>query len=311
MLRPEPMHVSGEVERHLDLRSCRKFVAAGEPHRTTPARDQGHMYFDSANGVVVLYGGSGGSGILNDIWTFDVATLTWTQQANPATNPGGVFLGQIAYAPTTPRCAYLVYGLNAQGATSITWRLCLRSGSGNIADFNDDSKSDLSWRNTSTGATSLWLMNEHDVLVVRDRFGRSDLVGNAHGRPQRRRQDRPRLARVWAGTTAVWIMNGLAPTSSATLLSRSELVSAARRRFQRRRQGGSSLAQQRDGPDCRLAHERPGVDRVGDPVQRPQLARPMTRPTSTGTASRTSCGDTLRGDVAIWLMNGVDHRRAR
>jgi len=88
-----------------------------------PARNQGHMYFDVSKGVVVLYGGMG-SGVLNDLWTFDVATLKWTQQAMPAVNPGGVYLGQVAYATTT-QCGYIVYGGSAAGATGVTWKLCL------------------------------------------------------------------------------------------------------------------------------------------------------------------------------------------
>jgi PKD repeat protein len=99
-----------------------------------PPRNQGHMFFDAANGVVVLYGGSGTGGVVhNDLWTFDTATLTWTQQAMPTSNPGGVYLGQVAYAPTTA-CGYLVYGLRAgANASGTTWRLCLAptGGGGN------------------------------------------------------------------------------------------------------------------------------------------------------------------------------------
>jgi len=73
--------------------------------------------------ALVLYGGMG-SGVLNDLWTFDVATLKWTQQAMPAVNPGGVYLGQVAYATTT-QCGYIVYGGSAAGATGVTWKLCL------------------------------------------------------------------------------------------------------------------------------------------------------------------------------------------
>ncbi len=99
-----------------------------------PARNQAQMYFDAGNGVVVLYGGSGNGGTLfNDLWTFDVGTLTWTQQTMPPANPGGIFLGQVAYAPTTG-CGYVVYGLKS-GATASgnTWRLCLVPVGGNQA----------------------------------------------------------------------------------------------------------------------------------------------------------------------------------
>jgi PKD repeat protein len=95
-----------------------------------PARNQAQMYFDAANGVVVLYGGSSSS-VFNDLWTFDVATSTWTQQAMPGVNPGGVYLGQVAYAPTT-QCGYIVYGLTSGAtATGGTWKLCLTPAGGN------------------------------------------------------------------------------------------------------------------------------------------------------------------------------------
>jgi PKD repeat protein len=90
-----------------------------------PARAQAQMYFDQANDVVVLYGGGGTAGALNDLWTFDPITLAWTQQSVPATNPGGVYLGQSGYAPTSG-CGYIVYGLSAgANATGNTWKLCL------------------------------------------------------------------------------------------------------------------------------------------------------------------------------------------
>ena len=87
-----------------------------------PARNQGHMYFDAEGrrGALRRYG----STVFNDLWTFDVATLKWTQQAMPAVNPGGVYLGQVAYATTT-QCGYVVYGGSAAGATGGTWKLCL------------------------------------------------------------------------------------------------------------------------------------------------------------------------------------------
>src|SRR5262249_48038897 len=70
------------------------------------------------------YGGTTGSGVLNDLWTLDVGTMTWTQQAVPTVNPGGVFLGLVAYAPTTG-CGYIVYGLTVGSAPNAgTWQLC-------------------------------------------------------------------------------------------------------------------------------------------------------------------------------------------
>jgi PKD repeat protein len=110
--------------------------AANQWTQVSPAlspspRNQALMYFDSALGVVVLYGGSNGSTVLNDLWTFDVGTGLWTQQAVPATNPGGLYLAQVAYAATT-HCGYMIYGLTTGGtATGNTWKLCLAASGGN------------------------------------------------------------------------------------------------------------------------------------------------------------------------------------
>ena len=102
------------------------------PVLSPPARNQAEMYFDASLGVVVLYGGSNGSAVLNDLWTFDAGTLTWTQQSVPAVNPGGIYLGQVAYAPST-HCGYLVYGLTTGGsANGGAWKLCLATAGGNL-----------------------------------------------------------------------------------------------------------------------------------------------------------------------------------
>ena len=60
-----------------------------------PARNQAQMYFDEANGVVVMYGGADSSTVFNDIWTFDPKTLAWTQQPVPAVSPGGSILAKL------------------------------------------------------------------------------------------------------------------------------------------------------------------------------------------------------------------------
>jgi hypothetical protein len=173
-----------------------------------PARNQGQMYFDSAHGVVVLYGGSNGSAVLNDLWTFDVGTLSWTQQALPAINPGGLYLAQVAYAPTT-QCAYIVYGVATGGSPNpATWKLCLAGARGNTADFNDDGKSDLVWRNASTGQTAIWLMNglvaTSSVVTPSDPAWNVTQVGDFNGDGS--------SDIVWrnttTGATAVWLMNG-------------------------------------------------------------------------------------------------------
>jgi len=44
-----------------------------------PARNLYAMAFDDANGRLILVGGAGETGNLNDVWVFDVATNAWTQ----------------------------------------------------------------------------------------------------------------------------------------------------------------------------------------------------------------------------------------
>ena len=47
---------------------------------TTPSARGGHaMVYEPATGKVLLFGGKDDSGVLNDTWTFDVATTTWTR----------------------------------------------------------------------------------------------------------------------------------------------------------------------------------------------------------------------------------------
>ena len=47
---------------------------------TGPSARGGHaMVYEPATGKVLLFGGKDDSGVLNDTWTFDVATTTWTR----------------------------------------------------------------------------------------------------------------------------------------------------------------------------------------------------------------------------------------
>ncbi|MDY0747258.1 PKD domain-containing protein [Paucibacter sp. R3-3] len=92
-------------------------------------RNQAQMYFDSKNGVVVLFGGVSSAGtLLDDVWTFDTQTLSWTQQQVPATNPGNVSLALTTFAPSTG-CGYSVYGESRGAAIFGVWELCLRLNS--------------------------------------------------------------------------------------------------------------------------------------------------------------------------------------
>jgi len=60
--------------------------AQSAPAQSPPARESPAMAFDSRSGVVVLFGGDNGSNALNDTWTYDTSSDTWTKK-NPASPP--------------------------------------------------------------------------------------------------------------------------------------------------------------------------------------------------------------------------------
>ncbi|MDR7271150.1 PKD repeat protein, partial [Pelomonas saccharophila] len=97
------------------------------------ARSYAQMYFDSKNGVVVLFGGVSPSGsALDDLWTFDTRTLLWTEVRVPATNPGNVSLALTTFAPSTG-CGYSVYGHSRGSALFGIWELCLQPNTPPVA----------------------------------------------------------------------------------------------------------------------------------------------------------------------------------
>ena len=61
-------------------------------------------------------------------------------------------------------------------------------------DFNGDGKSDIFWRNTSTGDNAIWKSGDAATAAVEDHRGRPELEDRGHGRLQRRRQERHLLA---------------------------------------------------------------------------------------------------------------------
>ena len=61
-------------------------------------------------------------------------------------------------------------------------------------DFNGDGKSDILWRNTSTGDNAIWNSGDAATVAVDDHRGRPELEDRGHGRLQRRRQERHLVA---------------------------------------------------------------------------------------------------------------------
>ncbi len=116
-------------------------VTAKEWKRMRPAqspspRAYSAMAFDERNGVTVLFGGDGSSDNLNDTWTYNLTTDTWTEM-NPATAP-------------PPREAMLMAFDKAAGVTVMHSG---RAGSG--GDYGDtwlyNTSNNTWWRALSSG----------------------------------------------------------------------------------------------------------------------------------------------------------------
>jgi hypothetical protein len=94
----------------------------------------------------------------------------------------------------------------------------ISTGAGNRPDLNGDGKTDLLWRNSSTGASAAWLMNGTATLssaITYPNAGYSvthtgDLSGDGKT---------DLLWRSSAGATVAWLMNGTTYSSYATLLT--------------------------------------------------------------------------------------------
>ncbi|WNM60310.1 FG-GAP-like repeat-containing protein [Candidatus Nitrospira neomarina] len=93
----------------------------------------------------------------------------------------------------------------------------VKNSSGTIAthDFNIDGKSDLVWRNTSTGASAVWLMN--GVNIANTGFpGGASLSWKIAGKGDLNGDGKSDL--VWrntnSGAVSVWFMNGTTITST-------------------------------------------------------------------------------------------------
>jgi len=125
-------------------------------------------------------------------------------------------------------CTFWYVNQWVPSTSSIGWRLrigafkfpsCAPPVSGKRKiDFNADGKSDLSWKNTSSGASALWLMNGTGTLstgiVLSDPNWSVTHTGDFSGDGK--------TDLVWrsaVGSTAVWLQNGLATTSAGTILT--------------------------------------------------------------------------------------------
>lgn len=101
------------------------------PPVSPSARNQHTLTYDAEHGVVLLVGGSGASGTLNDTWVYNLAANTWTQViATPA--PDARRLHAAVYDAS--RGEHVIYGGNkASGATtSEVWAFRLAPSGENV-----------------------------------------------------------------------------------------------------------------------------------------------------------------------------------
>ena len=65
-----------------------------KPPTSPPARDTHHMVYSDAIGEVVLFGGNGVSGELNDTWTYNFSLNTHSVSSDADDNPVGFSNGR-------------------------------------------------------------------------------------------------------------------------------------------------------------------------------------------------------------------------
>jgi hypothetical protein len=102
------------------------------PGTSPPARMQHTLSYDTANGVVVLFGGLTSSGTQNDVWVYDVPSNTWTQ-VSTGSAPASRRIHAMVYDPNAGE--HIIYGGNAENNVTLgdVWSLGLtRTGSSNV-----------------------------------------------------------------------------------------------------------------------------------------------------------------------------------
>lgn len=84
----------------------------------SPRSDSAAAY-DSAGGVVYLYGGFSGTAYLGDSWTFDPTTVTWSSIAPIGPTPGIRSDGRMVYDPTADE--FILFGGNDFNGPNLTF----------------------------------------------------------------------------------------------------------------------------------------------------------------------------------------------
>jgi len=88
------------------------------PAVSPPPRNGHALVYDSGNDLIIMYGGYGDSGALDDTWTYDYETNTWTRM-NPVTKPPALYWHSMAYDSKVNRT--ILFGGYIKGARAETW----------------------------------------------------------------------------------------------------------------------------------------------------------------------------------------------
>ena len=179
--------------------------------------------------------------------------------------------------------------------------------------FNGDGRTDLVWRNSSTGQTAVWLMNgtagHRAASVFTNAAWAVTHVGDFNGDGK--------TDLVWrnasTGQTAVWLMNGTAVSQQRSDLQRSRLVRRRGRRPQRRRQERPrcGATAQRDRPRHWLMNGTAST--AAAMLPRPPTGASRTSRDFNGDGRVTSCGATrpaANGGVAHEWNDGDQRDRS-
>ena len=89
------------------------------PSSSPPIRYQASMAYDGASGQLVLFGGQGSAGLLNDTWTWSGTTWTNVTPTDPSSSPSPLEEASLSYDSGTDQL--VLFGGFSSGYTNATW----------------------------------------------------------------------------------------------------------------------------------------------------------------------------------------------
>jgi uncharacterized protein (TIGR03437 family) len=127
--------------------------AAGQ---SPEARRNGAAIYDPVGKRVIVFGGTGDNGLLNDTWAFDVAARVWTRLQTTGTPPPARFAFDAVYDPAGHQL--VVYSGQGSGFFNDTWTLNLTT---------------LAWRDVSPASDSARPKKRYGSAGIFDPVSRS------------------------------------------------------------------------------------------------------------------------------------------